>query len=72
MTRDGALLSEATYRMNWAKRDQWKQAQDDLTQAVLNEAIDDECTRHAMLCQRLDEIAKLENVRRIRVRHNTS
>ena len=56
--------------MNWAKRDQWKQTQDVLTQAVLNETVDVERTRHAELCQRLDDIAKLENVRRIRVRDN--
>ena len=61
------VVSETTYRMNWAKRDHWKHAQDTLARAVLSETIDMERMRQAEFLRQLDEIAKTQNVQRIRV-----
>ena len=67
MTRNGLVVSESTYQMNWAKRANWQHAQETLARAVLSETIDMERMRQAEFMHRLEEIAKAQNVRRIRV-----
>jgi len=69
VARDGMVVSETTYRMNWAKREHWKHVQDTVARAVLSETIDNERRRQAQFLQQLDEIAKAQNVQRIRVRY---
>jgi len=62
------VLSEATYRTNWAKHEHWKHARDTLAQAVLSETIDIERMRQAEFMQQLEDIAKVQTVQRIKVR----
>lgn len=62
-------MSETTYRMNWAKQEHWQQARDTLARAVLNETIDAERARQAEFLQQLEEIAKSQNVRQIKVQY---
>jgi len=61
------VVSESTYRMNWAKQEHWKHAQDTLARAVLSETIDMERMRQAEFLQQLEDIAKAQNVQRIKV-----
>lgn len=70
MTRNGVMVSETTYRMNWTRREHWKHAQETMAQAALTKAVDRERTRQADLLHQLEEITKTQNVRRIRVRYN--
>jgi len=53
--------------MNWAKHEHWKHAQETLAQAVLSETIDMERMRQAEFLQRLEDIAKAQNVQQIKV-----
>ena len=55
--------------MNWAKQEHWQQARDTLARAVLNETIDAERARQAEFLQQLEEIAKSQNVRQIKVQY---
>ena len=64
------VVSETTYRMKWAKREHWKHAQNTLARAVLSETVDMERMKQAEFLQQLEEIAKAQNARRIRVRYN--
>jgi len=61
------VVSEATYRMNWQKQEHWKHAQDTLARAVLSETIDMERMRQAEFLQHLEDIARTQNVQRIKV-----
>ena len=67
VSRDGRVVSETTYRMYWTRREQQLQMHEILAKAILNKTLDMERTRQAEIRNKIDEISKMELVRRVRV-----
>lgn len=67
ITRDGRVVSETTYRMYWTRREQQQQMHEILANAILNKTLDMERTRQAEIRKKIDEISKIELVRRMKV-----
>lgn len=62
------VVSETMYRMYWTRRQHQQQMHEVLANAILNKTLDMERTRQAEIRKKIDEISKLELVRRMKVR----
>ncbi|XP_020895485.1 glutamate-rich protein 3-like [Exaiptasia diaphana] len=66
ITKKGKLIDEKTYRLNMAKKEHRKHVRDLLATAILHKALDLERDRQYQIRKRLDEIYKVELVRRVK------
>ena len=67
ITRKGEVISESKYRLLNARASHRKQVKEMLAEAIVSKTIDMERQRQAEVRKRLDRIAKLEMVKRVRV-----
>ena len=68
VSRHGNIVSENQYRVNMARREHKKHVKDLLAQAIVHKTLDLERYRQVEIKKKLEEIAKIELVRRVRVR----
>ncbi len=67
VTRRGEIVTENTYRLNMARKEHQKHVRDIMAQAIVHKALDMERHRQAEIKRKLEEISKVELVRRVRV-----
>ena len=67
MSRRGEIVSENQYRVNMARKEHKKHVKDLLAQAIVHKTLDLERYRQVEIKRKLEEIAKIELVRRVRV-----
>ena len=67
MSRRGEIISENQYRVNMARKEHKKHVKDLLAQAIVHKTLDLERYRQVEIKRKLEEIAKIELVRRVRV-----
>ncbi|KAH9489952.1 Glutamate-rich protein 3 [Bulinus truncatus] len=67
ITKDGHIISENTYRLNTCRREHKQHVKDMLAQAIVHKTLDLERMRQAEIRKKLEEIAKIELVRSIRL-----
>ena len=67
MNRRGEIISENQYRINMARKEHKKHVKDLLAQAIVHKTLDLERYRQVEIKRKLEEIAKIELVRRVRV-----
>ncbi|XP_072175592.1 uncharacterized protein [Diadema setosum] len=67
VTRNGELVTESTYRLNMARREHQRHVRDLMAQAIVHKTLDLERHRQADIKRKLEEIAKVELVRRVRM-----
>ena len=67
ISRRGEIVSENTYRLNMARKEHKKHVRDLMAQAIVHKTLDMERGRQVAIKQKLEEIAKIELVRRVRV-----
>ena len=65
--RRGEIVSENTYRLNMARKEHKKHVRELLAQAIVHKTLDMERNRQVEIRKKLEEIAKCELVRRVRV-----
>ena len=61
------IVPEATYRANITRAEQKQEVKEALAQAIVHKSLDLQLKRESEIQKRLEEIAKLELVRKIRV-----
>ncbi|XP_025092847.1 glutamate-rich protein 3-like isoform X2 [Pomacea canaliculata] len=66
VSRNGVIVSEATYRLNMSRKEHKKYVKDMLAQAIVHKTLDLERTRQAEIKKKLEEIAKIQLVQRVR------
>ncbi|XP_076438005.1 uncharacterized protein LOC143277146 isoform X2 [Babylonia areolata] len=66
VSRRGEIVSEATYRLNMSRREHKKHVKDMLAQAIVHKTLDMERSRQSEIKKKLEEIAKIQLVRRVR------
>ncbi|ELT88540.1 hypothetical protein CAPTEDRAFT_170265, partial [Capitella teleta] len=66
VTRRGEIVSENTYRMNMARKEHKKHVRDLMAQAIVHKTLDMERNRQVAIKQKLEEISKIELVRRVK------
>ncbi|XP_031564340.1 glutamate-rich protein 3-like isoform X2 [Actinia tenebrosa] len=66
ITKKGKIIDEKTYRLNMAKKEHRKHVRDLLATAIIHKALDMERTRQYEIRKRLDEVYKVELVRRVK------
>nr|XP_022321734.1 glutamate-rich protein 3-like isoform X9 [Crassostrea virginica] len=66
VNKRGELVSENQYRLNMARKEHKKHVKDMLAQAIVHKSLDMERTRQVEIRRKLEEIAKIELVRRVR------
>ncbi|XP_050394084.2 glutamate-rich protein 3 isoform X2 [Patella vulgata] len=66
ISRSGHLVSENTYRINTARKEHRKHIKNLLAQAIVEKTLDLERHRQNIIKQKLEEIAKMELVQRVR------
>ncbi|XP_069106776.1 glutamate-rich protein 3-like isoform X3 [Argopecten irradians] len=62
----GKIISENQYRINMARKEHKKHVKDLLSQAIVHKTLDLERTRQVEIKRKLEEIGKIELVRRVR------
>ena len=67
ITRHGEIVTENTYRLNMSRKEHKKHVKDMLAQAIVHKTLDLERQRQSEIRKKLEEIAKIELVRRVRV-----
>lgn len=67
ITRRGQIVTETSYRLNIARKEHKKHVKDLLAQAIVHKTLDLERHRQVAIRQKLEEIAKIELVQRVRV-----
>ena len=65
--KNGEIVSETTYRLQMARKEHKKHVRELLAQAIVHRTLDMERERQVAIKQKLEEIAKIELVRRVRV-----
>lgn len=60
-------MSENTYRLNMARKEHKKHVKNMLAQAIVHKTLDLERSRQSEIRKKLEEIAKIELVRRVKV-----
>ena len=66
VTRKGEIVSEKVYRLNNARKEHQRHVRDLLAQAIVHKALDMERHRQMQIKKQLEEIGKVERVRRVR------
>ncbi|XP_070209545.1 glutamate-rich protein 3-like isoform X3 [Littorina saxatilis] len=67
ISRGGQIVSESTYRLNMSRKEHKKHVKDMLAQAIVHKTLDLERSRQSDIKKKLEEIAKIQLVRRVRV-----
>ncbi|XP_033123366.1 glutamate-rich protein 3-like isoform X2 [Anneissia japonica] len=67
VSKNGDLITETTYRLNMARKEHQTHVRDLLAQAIVHKALDIERHRQSDIKKKLEEIAKIELVRRVRM-----
>jgi len=67
VNRRGELVTENQYRLTMARKEHKKHVKDLLAQAIVHKTLDLERYRQVEIKKKLEEIAKIEMVRRVRV-----
>ena len=67
MDKQGGIVSENTYRLNMARKEHKKHVRELLAQAIVHKTLDMERHRQVAIRTKLEEIAKTELVKRVRV-----
>ena len=67
MNRRGEVVTEATYRINMARKEHKKHVRNLLAQAIVHKTLDIERNRQVHIKKKLEEIAKIELVRSVKV-----
>ena len=67
VTRRGDIVTENTYRLSMARKEHQKHVQDLMAQAIVHKALDMERHRQCEIKRKLEEISKVQLVRRVRV-----
>ena len=67
VTRRGNIVTENQYRLNMARKEHKTHVRDLLAQAIVHKTLDLERTRQVEIKSKLEEISKIELVRRVRV-----
>ncbi|KAJ8311283.1 hypothetical protein KUTeg_011168 [Tegillarca granosa] len=67
INKRGEIISENQYRLNMARKEHKKHVKDLLAQAIVHKTLDLERNRQVEIKSKLEEIAKIELVRRVRV-----
>ena len=67
VTRRGDLVTESTFRLNMARKEHQRHVRDLMAQAIVHKTLDLERQRQSDIKQKLEEISKVELVRRVRV-----
>ena len=67
VNKRGQIVSENQYRLNMARKEHKKHVKDLLAQAIVHKTLDIERNRQVEIKCKLEEISKLELVRRVRV-----
>ncbi|XP_048251071.1 glutamate-rich protein 3-like isoform X8 [Haliotis rufescens] len=70
ITRRGQIVTETSYRLNIARKEHKKHVKDLLAQAIVHKTLDLERHRQVAIRQKLEEIAKIELVQRVRGERN--
>ena len=65
--KTGEIVNENTYRLQMARKEHKKHVRELLAQAIVHRTLDMERSRQVAIKQKLEEIAKIELVRRVRV-----
>ncbi|XP_074656719.1 uncharacterized protein LOC141909936 isoform X3 [Tubulanus polymorphus] len=66
VNRRGEIVTENTYRLNMSRKEHKQHVKDLLAQAIVHKTLDMERTRQVQIKKKLEEIAKIELVRRVR------
>ena len=66
VTRRGEIVSEKVFRLNNARKEHQRHVRDLLAQAIVHKALDMERHRQMQIKKQLEEIGKVERVRRVR------
>ena len=66
VTRRGEIVSEKVFRLNNARKEHQRHVRDLLAQAIVHKALDMERHRQMRIKKQLEEIGKIERVRRVR------
>ncbi|XP_077991113.1 glutamate-rich protein 3-like [Glandiceps talaboti] len=66
ITRRGEIISEQTYRLNMARKEHRKHVRNLIAQAIVHKSLDMERHRHVEIKRKLEEIAKIELVDRVK------
>ncbi|ESO83207.1 hypothetical protein LOTGIDRAFT_236792 [Lottia gigantea] len=66
ISRSGHLISENTFRLNMAKKDRRRHIKNTLAQAIVEKTLELDRHRQNVIKQKLEEIAKIELVQRVR------
>ena len=66
VTRRGEIVSEKVFRLNNARKEHQRHVRDLLAQAIVHKALDMERHRQMHIKKQLEEIGKVERVRRVR------
>ncbi|XP_022106249.1 glutamate-rich protein 3-like isoform X3 [Acanthaster planci] len=66
ITRNGEIVTENTFRLNMARKEHQKHVRDLMAQAIVHKALDMERSRQAEIKRKLEEIAKVELVQRVK------
>lgn len=67
MKKNGEIVSETTYRLSMSRKEHKKHVKDMLAQAIVHRTLDLERSRQAEIKTKLEEISKIQLVRRMRV-----
>lgn len=67
INRTGGIVSENTYRLAMARKEHKKHVRELLSSAIVHKTLDLERMRQVEIRKKLEEIAKMELVRRVRV-----
>ncbi|XP_021365223.1 uncharacterized protein LOC110458016 isoform X4 [Mizuhopecten yessoensis] len=68
----GRIVSENQYRLNMARKEHKRHVKDLLSQAIVHKTLDLERTRQVEIKRKLEEIGKIELVRRVRAANKKS
>lgn len=70
INRRGEIVTESSYRLTMARKEHQKHVRDLMAQAIVHKALDMERHRQASIKRKLEEIAKVKLVQRVRVSQN--
>ncbi|PAA76102.1 hypothetical protein BOX15_Mlig011659g1, partial [Macrostomum lignano] len=70
ITRTGEVVPEPVYRLKMARKEHKRHVRDMLAQAIVHKSLDLERKRQVDIRRKLEEIAKMEHVRRIKNERN--
>ncbi len=67
INRSGEIVSESTFRLSMARKEHKYHVRELLAQAIVHKTLDMERSRQVDIKRKLEEISKIELVRRVKV-----